>query len=486
MRKLHRQIAIWVLITSLLFSACNDVIEVAPEFTKDGDQIFTNLNDYQFALSGAYALFRQTGYFGSGGQTTSTWGNLPDMMTDNLVQTGEDLANWQPQTNWNFNTAEADIEIAWTTAYAVIAQSNLVLRGLDEYAAQDQARTNTIKGQALAIRAMAHFDLLRFWAEEYDRNSTKLGIPYITEVDVELKPSRLNVKESWDNILRDMLAAEIALANVTGINSATNKSNIDVNVVRALLARMYLYSKEYASAESYATTVINAVPLASRANFPNIWKDASVSEVIWSVAFNAGEGSPATGVHAGANNRNRFRPTAALEALYDQTNDVRFAPYFATRNSSGGTPRRILNKFLGRLTAVDNLVNWKAIRTGELYLIRAEARARQGAAKEALGLTDLNDLRAARITGYIPAVLVGTALLDAIATERRKELVGEGHRWFDLKRTTRIVARTERALTSTVLNLDAASRYWTWPIPQPEIDANPQIAGQQTPGWTEN
>ena len=70
--------------------------------------------------------------------------------------------------------------------------------------------------------------------------------------------------------------------------------------------------------------------------------NASVAEVLWSVAFNAGEGSPTAGVHLGPNNRNRFRPEAALEATFDQANDVRFAAYFATRNSNGGVPRRIV------------------------------------------------------------------------------------------------------------------------------------------------
>lgn len=480
--KFKKIYTVTALTISLMFGACKDVIDVEPIFQKDGAQIFKNLDDYQFSLTGAYGLFRQVGYFGSGGQTTSTWAILPDMMTDNLVQTGEDLANWQPQTNWVFTVPENDVEVAWIAAYSVIAQANLTLRGIDAFASVDAARVNRIKGQALAIRGMAHFDLLRFWGEEFDRNSSKLGVPYVTDVNVELKPVRLTVKETWDKIFVDMLAAETALASATGINSATNKSNLDVLAVRGLLARMYLYSKDYASAESYASMVITAAPLASRANFPNIWKDASSAEVLWSVAFNAGEGSPATGAHAGANNRNRFRPAAALEATFDQVNDVRFASYFASR-VLGANNRRILTKYLGRGTAVDNLVNWKALRTGEMYLIRAEARARQGGAKEVLGLADLNELRAARITGYTPVLLIGNPLLDVIELERRKELVGEGHRWFDLKRTSRNIVRTERALNSTSLILAPASKYWVWPIPQGEIDANPTIKPQQTPGW---
>jgi starch-binding outer membrane protein, SusD/RagB family len=76
-------------------------------------------------------------------------------------------------------------------------------------------------------------------------------------------------------------------------------------------------------------------------------------------------------------------------------------------------------------------------------------------------------------------VLAGQALLDAIADERRKELVGEGHRWFDLKRTTKTIAR---ANCTSFCTLPPTSRAWTWPIPQPEIDANPNIL-PQNPGY---
>ena len=98
-------------------------------------------------------------------------------------------------------------------------------------------------------------------------------------------------------------------------------------------------------------------------------------------------------------------------------------------------------------------------------------------------MADLNALRAARIEGYQPVTLTGQALLDAIALERRKELFAEGHRWFDLKRTTRNLNRTEADLPSTERTLLPNDREWVWPIPQGEIDANKNIASQQSPGY---
>ena len=480
---------------TIIFGSCKKVIETAPEFNKERSQLFNTITDYEYSLTGTYALLRQTGYFGSGGQTTSSWANLPDMMTDNLVQTGEDLGNWTGQVNWVYTANDADVAVAWQAAFSVIRQANITLNNIDQFSSTQSTAVNRIKGQALAIRGMAHFDVLRFWGVDFDRNSTALGVPYITTEDKEIKPSRLTVKASYDSIFKDMLQAEGLLGAVDkSINTAINRTSIDLLAVRALLARMYLYAKDYANAEAYATLAITASPLASSTTFPQIWKDESQAEVLWSVSFNAGEGSPSAGVHIASSNRNRFRPSSPVISLYNQTTDIRFPAYLASRPSGSvsaanprtilpfsGNTRKIVNKFIGRGAFTDNVVNWKVLRTGEMYLIRAEARAMQGALKEVLGLGDLNTLRAARISGYTPVVLTGSALVSEIQLERVKELFGEGHHWFDLKRTTRSINRIDRTLASTRVVLAPTAREWVWPIPQGEIDANSNI--QQTPGY---
>lgn len=481
---------------ALLLSACEKVIDIEPEYVKDGSQIFTKLDDYEHALTGAYSLFRRVGYYGNGAQTTGTWSVLPDMMSDNLVRTAEDLGNWQTQTNFVYTADENDIEVAWLAAYSVISQANLVLRNIEQFSTTDAKRVNRIKGQALAIRGMAHFDVLRYWGESFDRNSTALGVPYKKAVNIDEFPSRLTVKETYDNIFADLKEAENLLGDVDkAINSGSSRAYIDQLATRALLARVNLYAKDYAEAERYATLVIDARPLASKEDFPAIWRDASVDEVIWSVTFSAGEGSPSSNVHIGSSNRNRFRPSFELLDTYNKQEDIRFPVYFATRATGAGAPvepavngtstsRWIVNKYLTRSTTLDNLVNWKVLRTGEMYLIRAEARAMQNNDSEATA--DLNDLRAARITDYTGPLLpyAGQELLDQIALERRKELFAEGHRWFDLKRTVRLVDRSsDPGLSSTTVTLPSNAREWAWPIPTVEIVANKNIADQQTNGY---
>ena len=210
--------------------------------------------------------------------------------------------------------------------------------------------------------------------------------------------------------------------------------------------------------------------------------------MIWSVKFEAFDSPIGSVMYYSVGNRAEYRPTTNLLSMYDQVNDIRYASYFrlvqrgANRNDPTRPARNVLIKYDAKQSSIpkpDGIVNFKAFRTGEMYLIRAEAYARLGGANEALGLADLNTLRAARITGYVPVVLSGAALLNAIEQERRKELVGEGHRFLDLKRTTRTVNRITNCVS--FCNLPSSAREWVFPIPQPEILAN--TAMEQNDGY---
>jgi hypothetical protein len=256
------------------------------------------------------------------------------------------------------------------------------------------------------------------------------------------------------------------------INPA-GRAYIDDPAVAGILARVGLYSKQYDSAIKYSTIAIDAIPLATITQFPNIWTDASNAEVLWSAVFNSGEGRIGDPVYFVPSNRSSYRPNPTLVTLYDPT-DVRLTSYTALRSS-----RRVLSKYLAKAAQIanpDGIVNFKALRIGEMYLIRAEAYALTG--DELLALDDLNTLRAARITGFVPGAETGQALIDAIALERRKELLGEGHRWFDLKRTTKTINRPNCTNFCTLMPDDRA---WTWPIPLTELNANDNI--EQNPGY---
>ncbi|WP_207493884.1 RagB/SusD family nutrient uptake outer membrane protein [Aridibaculum aurantiacum] len=469
-----------------------EVLELTPEYQLDALTNPSTIDQVEQVLTGAYSRFRNANYYGSGSGTGAGWAIMPDVLSDNLYETLESLANSRAMADWIYNGNTGQITNMYAAAYQVIANANIVIRDVDKFATpSNQGRINRIKGQAFAIRALAHFDLFRYWAVDYDRNSTtSLALPYTTEfiVSSNLKPTRLSNKVYYDNLFGDIQQATTLLANVDQpINPAGRASRpfIDLTAVHALNARVSLYAGLWSQAETAATAAINARPLATGAAFAGMYTESSAGEIIWNVQVESGQSGPTYLIFFPAQQRTYFRPALEVANTSNtgliQTNDIRYSTYFS---NVGGS--LAVTKYSGKGGAVDGAANFIVFRTGEMYLIRAEARARMGG-QDAAALQDLNTLRAARITGYTPVTgLSGQALLDAIANERRRELIAEGHRFFDLKRTTRTIVRGSTCGNSNisptgVCTLAPTAREWALPIPEPVRNANPNLV--QNPGY---
>jgi starch-binding outer membrane protein, SusD/RagB family len=462
--------------------ACNKVIEVSPESDLDANERFKDLDDYEFALRGTYSLFRSTSYYGATDGAANAFVTLPDMLADDLLSNpAENLGNELVFSRWLYTSAETQVVDAWTAAYRIISQANMTMTNIDKFASEDEGRVNRIKAQALAIRGLVHFDILRYWVNDYT-NANAYGIPYMEKFDYEQKPARGTVAETFNKIEKDLLDAKNLMQNMDDdINSGDSRAYIDEAAVNAILARMYLYANKMDKAIEFATEVIDNNPLIIKERFDLIWTDAETAEVLWSVTFTAGQGTPGGNVYAPDVNRSQYEPNPVLMNLYDDEKDVRFPAYFAEREDNAGNLRWVLSKYLAKAastTKPDGVVNFKALRVGEMYLIRAEAYAKSPVPNYAAAMADLNALRAARIYDYVPQVLVGQPLLDAIELERRKELVAEGHRFFDLKRKGITQRNVDRAGTCVTCDLPANSYRWAWPIPRTEIEANPAILPQ--------
>lgn len=465
-----------------VIASCKKSIDLNPVTTVNGDEFFGKIDDYDFALTAAYQRLKANGLYG-GVNGGSVFLSAVDIAADNFFNGPNNLGNLNTMFRWNYTADNSVPQGGWDNAYQVIQQANVTLRGIDRFRSSDPLKVARIEGQARALRAFMHFEIFRWWAVDYDRTSTSLGIAYTDNFDVEQMPSRLTVKASYDKMEADFKAAKALLSNIDkAIQSVTSTAGtarpyVDTLVVDAMLARMYLYAKQWDSAGKYATYVINARPLALAAEFPSIWQDASSSEVIWSIDYQAGNQALIREIYRPAGNQPsqdelQWRPVTALLNLYTLT-DVRTSTYFTSRGNYT-VPVKYFAK-ASALTNPDGIVNFKIFRTAEMYLIRAEALTMTG--KDAAALADLNALRTAR--RLTAGAETGTALRDAIQTERRRELVMEGHRFFDLKRTTRTVNRTQNC--SGYCTLPATNRAWALPVPQTEIIANPNM--QQNPGY---
>ncbi|MES1250107.1 MAG: RagB/SusD family nutrient uptake outer membrane protein, partial [Chitinophaga rupis] len=269
-----------------------------------------------------------------------------------------------------------------------------------------------------------------------------------------------------------------------------DNTRITLPAVSAMQARVALYEKNWDNAITYATETINALPLASMSLFPKIWKDKSEAEVFWRLKRVTGD--EAIGdvyTHTGylddpGGSKINYAASYKLTNLFDQTNDIRFSSYIvidAGRLAAGKTPNVVV-KYMSDDPSNRNLVDIKLYRTGEMYLILAEANAQKN--QLSAGADALNALRAARITGYVNQTFADKqTLIDAIMVERFKELAYEGHRHFDLRRQNLPISRNPEDAVNALgaVLLKPTDAQYVFPIPNTELRANKNMI--QNPGY---
>ncbi|TAE68689.1 MAG: RagB/SusD family nutrient uptake outer membrane protein [Bacteroidetes bacterium] len=460
----------------ILLNSCDSRLDIKPQDFIDESKAFQSLDDCNNTLGLAYSPLR------GGGAAEGTGAYLPiifDMMTDEMKETiPSSLGNFRPISDWYYAADNSIITNAWGLGYTSIMRSNLVLANVDRFASPaNQTKVNRIKGQALALRAYVHFDLLRCFGQSYDRNSGTLGVPVVTtQGDPSRKPNRNTVKEVYDAIFQDLLQARTLLSNV---DETIAISRLDLRAVNGLLARVSLYAGQWADAITYSTAVINTSSnLATGTTFTNIWaRDIYPpnGEVLWAIPYiSSAEGRLANFVitFASGNYNHSYIPTNALADLYNTSLDIRYSAYIGADLSL----IRGVRKFIGRNGLTDGVVDNKALRLGEIYLIRAEAYDKSGNATNALA--DINTLRVAR---GLPTI-TGVSLTANIKAERRRELAFEGHRWFDIRRYGEGIMRgADWGAPSISQSLPLGNFRFVFPIPQGEILVNPNMV--QNPGY---
>jgi tetratricopeptide (TPR) repeat protein len=492
--------SIKLIITALvlmLVTSCKKNLDLTNPYalSLNPNTAYTNLDDLSGLLNGVYGAFQSATYY------NGFYGCTLDVLTDNAYETNASLANYQLIANWDYFGIENAFRAAFVTPYNVIYQSNYILENSVKLKGEAEERKfNRIAGQAMAARAIAHFDLLRGFSDNLDRNSLGLGIPIKKDVQIG-SPARASVKQVYDFLYEELDSAITLLQQTDLTINLTLRSAIDEQVAHAAYARIAYYAKDYEKAITHATEVIDIIPLATIVEYPLVWSDGiSSSEIIWAIQNNIRQGDASTSitpssdlVNFGIRNAS-FSPHPSLLNVFDKTNDVRYASFFQTWSQLYpinsfplnfpfplNTP--VFTKFAGKKPSPIGLSNFTVFRAAEMYLILAESYAMTDKIAEANQY--LNELRQNRINNYADQTYAKDELISQIQLERRKELMLEGHRWFDLKRTTREVNRTLDGTINPNLNvrtnLPNNSHKWVWPIPDVELRINPNMV--PNPGY---
>ena len=306
------------------------------------------------------------------------------------------------------------------------------------------------------------------------------------------------INKDLDNALATLIEYEKANPKTVVSMSAY----VNSNVVKALQARLALWTKDYQTAVNKANEVIGTgkYALVSYANYSKMWTQDEGSEIIFRPFMSApSELSGSIGLRwlSIYDDKSDYVPTQTCLDMYSRRTDARHGAFFDTRdlNFEGEYATTFcFNKFPGnvdlKVSSDNNVMNMpKPFRSSELYLIVAEASFELQ--KEADALKALEAVRTARIRNYKSVTYTGEELRDEIRLERTKELIGEGFRMGDLRRWHLGMNRSNPQedvapfLWGSTINMSypANSYKFTWPIPQSEMEVNPQMAGQQNPGY---
>jgi hypothetical protein len=472
-KKIIQQRALWIFMGLIAITSCENFTEFERPFILVEGEVIQDIDDVERLLAGAYDNLTYTVIF-----------ERNSLASDEVRVGGGNRGQGLQEHDFVITAGDDGPTDLWAQSYNSIDNFNRVIEFLDLIVIDegDLERANSLRGQALAVRAMLHFDLLRAFAPDLEPNSPGVilqlrTLDFATDSQIELP--RVNVGEVLDAIQQDLDLAETLIP--ASLNSDYEFFNL--NAVSALKARIALYTGNYQEAIDQTTEVIAAVPpLASTDDYFNMWRNnvgpgEGPSETIFQIERDITDGR--IGTIWQSTNLDVFFSMST--DLFNQLspNDIRFD--LLVDNETEVTEdvatedEIIIGKYLGASNATRFLNHVRVFRSSEMLLIRAEANARLmnlSAAQQDIEL--LRDYRGgAIVTPDYSAIGMEEALLD-ILDERRIELAYEGHRFFDLKRFGLAIERPQ-ADCNINCELPADSFRFTYPIPQAEIFANDSI-----------
>lgn len=503
----------------MTLSSCN--MDLEPQGAIPDTEALKTIKDFENFSNGLNAMMRNI--------TSGDYVVLSDIQLDDFNAVIGNGNRRMEFYNGQVQPSTGEIGAIYSGYYSMIAQANYFLSHAveklkdDKMAPADSANICRYTGQAYFFRAYCYSGLADKFCQSYkncndrekDGTGLSLQLVYSPTADNSTYPGRSSLVMTYNQIVSDLNEAIRLITlyeNRTKITPEINDVFVSSYAAKALLARVYLNMGKDDLAAKVATDIIEHGPctlINNKKVFHEMWFKDNGSEIIWKVSADyTYHGSPTGDAFCNNDQNPDYVPSNATVYLFDE-NDARWFAWFDNDDSdnkaakqktiinSGGTASMFLfakypgNPLLQPTGASgSNFVNMgKPLRIGEVYLIAAEANANLGEetkAKEYLSL-----IERARSAGTNVTNLSGSALMEEIYNERHRELMGEGLRQADLKRWNIGFTRSDafddqnNVIISNFRNIQysAGDTRLTWPIPQHEMDSNPQLAGKQNPGY---
>lgn len=444
---------------SVILPSCKKFLAIPPPRNEVvSADAFSNDETATSTVVGLYSQIMQINLFMLNGAMSM----FPGLSADEIYNTS---FNFQAQPFAENQISPTDFitiyNRLWRWGYEYVYQTNACLEGLAASDGISLAVKKQLTGEVKVVRALCYFYLINLFGD----------VPLETTTNYQLNATmqRTPVKKIYAQMIDDLGAARSLL----GVNVTSDHTRPDKWAATALLARVYLFNGNWKLADQLSTAVIDSGGYMLETDPDNTFLSTS-RETIWqfmpvSPYFNTAEGYyfiPANSF---------IKPPYALTTYLlnaFEVGDLRRKDWVDS-SIVGGKTYYYPYKYKVRSGSVKTEYNI-VLRLAEQYLIRAEARAREGNMNGAVA--DLNIIRTRAGLSALPETLSQSECLTAVWKERQTELFTEwGHRWFDLKRTGR---------ADSVLSMEKTGWKSTaelYPIPAQELKTNPYLI--QNPGY---
>lgn len=496
MNKIYKLLAILLLLVGTM--SCGDEwLNTVPSDSVETREAINSYKTASVALTGVY-----DGLQGSSSRTSYYAARMfyyGDVRGDDMQARAQGMRS---SSTYEMRYVESNAPNMWNIPYNVIRRVNRLLEAIDNDKVKDasEEQLNNLKAEALVVRALVHFDLVRLHGNPYTMDSGEsLGVPIVlTALDSEDMPARNTVAEAYTQVLKDL---NDALDLSGGLTENKKYGYINSWVAKGLLARVNLYKGDNEAALTYAEDVIENSPYELWTNEEYVagWntKDTGRKEMLFEIVNASNDDWTDREGAAYLLHENGYADYIVTESFInllnsdpeDVRNDILVAPtYDKELIEEFGNATVFINKFPATDIGEMRLNSLPIMRLSETYLIAAEA-----AAKEEDGVKAAKYLNEIILRANPDAAKVSTsdATVDRIMLERRKELVGEGHRFFDAMRNNETIVRyidaEERGFHYPLIpesqSFDRTYFRAILPIPVAEIQVNPNIKDQQNPGY---
>jgi hypothetical protein len=474
-----KKIYLLLFITGLIVASCgNDWLDgISPQESVETEKSLNTDTEAVYAMNGVYTVLRNYQYYGA-------------RFTYYADAKGEDMqarGNSKRVSNYylfSHNEVNSPSNF-WYYPYYAIRNVNNIIEYTDQFT--DEKMSSTLKdarGQALTVRAMAHFDLVKIYGMPYPKDKgASLGVPIVTKkLPNDAKPKRNTVAEVYEQIIKDLKEGSKYIAKSKKTSSGSEQFKLNWYGNQLLLSRAYLYTEQNEEALKVAENMIeealkDGYRLFSNSEYAGAWSKDTGSEFLFTLINLNNEVSDSKEFIGYLMHRSGYDDislsTDYMDLIKEDPNDVRIKiieQYKTDRN------------YLLKYVAPDyKTANIPVLRLSEAYLIAAEAAVKEN--NNEIALKYLNEI----VQRANPEnEVTGTVTLERVLIERRKELAGEGHRFYDAMRNNQTIERKGKSHNSALLTSETRKFDWNFkkivmPIPSGEIKVNSNI--EQNPGY---